>query len=152
MWALHLGPKTSIMTASALSLVGNWIRYGGTYVAGRDARFGVVLFGQILIGFAQPFVLCAPTRYSDMWFTDRGRVSATAVASLANPFGGAVSTFHHLSRPILTYEQLGQLISPFWATKASEVPNAVLYIAIIVRFAPTNLHPAFELPIYTSAH
>jgi sugar phosphate permease len=50
------------------------------------------MFGQILCGLAQPFVLAAPTRYSDMWFTERGRVGATALASLSNPFGGAVST------------------------------------------------------------
>jgi hypothetical protein len=54
----------------------------------------VVMFGQILTGLAQPFVLAAPTRYSDMWFTERGRTGATALASLANPLGGAVSTSH----------------------------------------------------------
>src|ERR1700753_2110299 len=87
-WALHLGPKTSIIVASVLTLLGNWIRFGGTHASGK-ARFGVVLFGQIIIGSAQPCVLAAPTRYSDMWFSERGRISATAVASLANPFGGA---------------------------------------------------------------
>jgi FLVCR family MFS transporter 7 len=74
------------------------------------------MFGQILIGIAQPFVLAAPTRYSDMWFTNRGRVAATAVMSLANPLGGA----------------LAQLIGPFWTSKPSDVPNLVLYISIIV--------------------
>jgi len=87
---LHLGPKPAILTASGLILVGNWIRYGGA----RSNTFGVVMFGQILIGLAQPFVLAAPTRYSDLWFTDRGRISATAVASLANPLGGAVCSSH----------------------------------------------------------
>jgi sugar phosphate permease len=72
-----------------LLLAGNWIRYAGTRASG--GMFGVVMFGQILTGLAQPFVLAAPTRYSDMWFTERGRVGATALASLANPFGGAVS-------------------------------------------------------------
>ncbi len=52
------------------------------------------MFGQILTGLAQPFVLAAPTRYSDLWFTASGRVGATALASLANPFGGAVSVPH----------------------------------------------------------
>ena len=85
---LHRGPKDSILAASLLLLTGNWIRYAGT----RSKTFGVVMFGQILCGLAQPFVLAAPTRYSDMWFTERGRVGATALASLANPFGGAVST------------------------------------------------------------
>jgi len=74
------------------------------------------MVGQILTGLAQPFVLAAPTRYSDLWFTNKGRVAATAVASLANPFGGA----------------LAQLIDPFWATNVSSIPNMVLYIAIMV--------------------
>lgn len=74
------------------------------------------MFGQILTGLAQPFVLSAPTRYSDLWFTNRGRIAATAVMSLANPFGGA----------------LAQLIDPSWANTASDIPNMILYIAIIV--------------------
>lgn len=107
------GPRGAIIVASCLILGGNWARYGGT----RGGEFGAVMFGQILIGLAQPFVLSAPTRYSDVWFSDKGRVSATAVASLANPLGGA----------------LAQLIDPFWATETSDIPNMVLYISIIVR-------------------
>ena len=100
------GPKTSIITSSILILVGNWIRYAGT----RAKQFGVVMTGQIIIGIAQPFVLSAPTRYSNLWFSDTGRVSATAIASLANPFGGA----------------LGQLIGPLWATDITGIPSMVL--------------------------
>jgi MFS transporter, FLVCR family, MFS-domain-containing protein 7 len=74
------------------------------------------MFGQILTGLAQPFVLAAPARYSDLWFTNRGRVAATALMSLANPFGAA----------------LGQLIIPFWVGGPGDVPNMVLYVAIIV--------------------
>jgi len=80
------------------------------------------MFGQILTGFAQPFVLASPTRYSDLWFTNRGRIAATAVMSLANPFGGA----------------LAQLIDPFLASDAEQIPNMVLYIAIIVRISDTS--------------
>lgn len=87
MFTLHKGPKLAIITAAVLILAGNWIRYIGA----RLALFPVVMTGQILIGFAQPFVLIAPTRYSDLWFSDKGRTTATAIASLANPFGGAVS-------------------------------------------------------------
>ena len=83
------GPKQGIVVASLLLLLGNWIRYAGARASG--GQYGVVMFGQILTGLAQPFVLSAPTRYSDLWFTESGRVSATALASLANPFGGAVS-------------------------------------------------------------
>jgi MFS transporter, FLVCR family, MFS-domain-containing protein 7 len=60
LWTLHKGgPKPAIIVAAVLVLVGNWIRYGGT----RANNFGTVMFGQILVGLAQPFVLSAPTRY-----------------------------------------------------------------------------------------
>ena len=98
--------------------VGNWIRYAGTR-SGAHGSFPVVVLGQIIIGFAQPFVLAAPTRYSDLWFPEKGlfgRVSATAVASLANPLGGA----------------LGQLIGPFWASEPKDIPHMVLFTAIVV--------------------
>lgn len=112
------GPKAAIIVASCLLLVGNWVRYGGT----RRGNFGAVMFGQILVGLAQPFTLSAPTRYSDVWFSEKGRVSATAIASLANPFGGA----------------LAQLIDPFWATKTSDIPNMILYVSILVSISPTS--------------
>lgn len=125
-WVLnHHGPKYSILVASGLVLVGNWIRYAGARA--NEGYFGVVMLGQILIGLAQPFVLAAPTRYSNQWFSDRGRVAATALASLANPFGGA----------------LGQLIGPFWVTDVSDIPNMVLYTAIISTVAAL---PAVFIP------
>jgi FLVCR family MFS transporter 7 len=119
------GPKAAIVTASVLVLVGNWIRYAGSRAT--DGHFGVVMFGQIIIGFAQPFVLSAPTRYSNLWFSDNGRVSATAVASLANPLGAA----------------LGQLVGPFWATDTSSIPSMVLYTSIISTVASL---PSFFIP------
>ena len=119
------GPRLAIIIAAALILVGNWLRYGGT--RSQTPNFGLVMFGQILIGFAQPFVLSAPTSYSDLWFSPRGRVSATAIASLANPFGGA----------------LGQLINPLLATVPSDIPSMTLYIAIISSVAAI---PSFFIP------
>ncbi|CAD6575817.1 MAG: hypothetical protein ASARMPRED_007476 [Alectoria sarmentosa] len=125
-WTLHTGgPRLAIITASILILLGNWIRYAGTRTS--PPSFGLTMFGQFLIGLAQPFVLSAPTRYSDIWFTPSGRVSATAIASLANPFGGA----------------LGQLINPFLASKASDIPNMVLYVAII---STVSAIPSFFIP------
>ncbi|KAF2130349.1 MFS general substrate transporter [Dothidotthia symphoricarpi CBS 119687] len=119
-YLLHRSPKESILCASVLLLIGNWIRYAGT----RANTFGVVMFGQILTGLSQPFVLAAPTRYSDMWFTERGRVGATALASLANPFGGA----------------LAQLVNPFFGS----IPQTVLIISIIATVAciPSLFIPA----------
>lgn len=114
-YVLHLGPKLSIVTSASLVLVGNWIRYAGCH-SKSGGLFGVVMFGQILTGLGQPFVLAAPARYSDLWFTNRGRVTATALTSLANPLGAA----------------LGQLIIPFWVSKPSDISNMVLYVSIIV--------------------
>ncbi|KAH8599619.1 major facilitator superfamily domain-containing protein [Bisporella sp. PMI_857] len=120
------GPKLSIMVAAGFILVGNWIRYAGTKAG---PKYGAVMFGQILIGFAQPFVLAAPTRYSDLWFTNRGRVGATALMSLANPLGGA----------------LAQLINPEWAGDGDvdQIPNMVLYVSIIATVAAL---PSFFIP------
>ncbi|TPX10170.1 uncharacterized protein E0L32_001367 [Thyridium curvatum] len=139
-YVLHEGPKISIITASVLVLAGNWIRYGGVRSSG-SGNFGVVMFGQILTGLAQPFVLSAPTRYSDLWFTNRGRVAATALTSLANPFGAA----------------LGQLIVPMWVSTPKDIPNMVLYVSIISSVCsipsffvpkepPTPVAPSSETP------
>ncbi|KAF2153907.1 major facilitator superfamily domain-containing protein 7-b [Myriangium duriaei CBS 260.36] len=126
-WVLNrYPPKMAIVIASVLTLVGNWLRYAGAR-SGQHGSFGLVVFGQVIIGMAQPFVLASPTRYSDAWFSSAGRVSATAVASLANPLGGA----------------LGQLIGPMWATGPSQVPNMVLYTSIIASVASI---PSFFLP------
>ena len=107
------GPRLAIFAASAFLIVGNWIRYGGTRAS--PPSYAGVMIGQILIGFAQPFVLAAPTTYSDIWFTPRGRITATAITSLANPFGGA----------------LGELIDPFLTVNPPDVAPMTLYIAII---------------------
>jgi hypothetical protein len=110
----HGGPKQAMIVSSSLTLVGNWVRYAGATANG--GIFGLVMFGQILIGFAQPFCLTTSTKYSDLWFSDRGRVSATALVSLANPFGAA----------------LGQLIDSSLINQPSNIPSTVLYISIIV--------------------
>ena len=101
------------------------MRYGAMRTT--PASFPLTMAAQVIIGLAQPFVLTAPTRYSDLWFTPRGRVSTTALASLANPFGGA----------------LGQLIGPFLASSPSDIPNLTLYVAIISSAATI---PSFFVP------
>lgn len=73
------------------------------------------MFGQALIGVAQPFILSVSTYYSDIWFTSTGRISATALVSMSNPFGAA----------------LGQLIGPIIATSPDKLPEMVMWVAII---------------------
>lgn len=123
-WTLSKhGPKMAIVISSLFLLIGNWVKYAGA----KSNVFPVVMLGQLLTGLAQPFVLSAPTTYSDLWFSPQGRTTATAVASLANPFGAA----------------LGQLISPFWATEPKDIPNSVLWVSIIASVATI---PSFFIP------
>lgn len=112
---IHRGPKPAFLVAAFLMLIGNWVRYAGSTKTD-GGQIAYAMAGEILIGFSQPFILAAPTRYSDLWFTDRGRVAATAVTSLANPLGGA----------------LGQLINPLLVKKAGDISSLVLYVSIIV--------------------
>lgn len=121
-YTLRHGPKPAIFAASALVLAGNWIRYGGSRAS--SGSYGIVMFGQILIAIAQALVLASPARYSDLWFTDRGRVAATAVMSLANAFGAA----------------LGSLIIPFMVEAPEDVPNMLLWLSVIVSLPLVENH------------
>jgi FLVCR family MFS transporter 7 len=103
--------RWALIICSGLAIIGNWIRYAGT----AKKKFGVVMFGQILIGFAQPFALSSPAYYTDIWFTSSSRVSANAIASLANPLGGAIA----------------QLVGPAIVTESSQLPTFVLVTAIV---------------------
>ncbi|KOS23087.1 Major facilitator superfamily domain-containing protein 7 [Escovopsis weberi] len=126
--ALHRGPKLAFTCAAVLLLVGNWVRYAGA-TSKDGGHFAYAMAGEIIIGFSQPFVLAAPTRYSEMWFTDRGRVAATAVASLANPLGAA----------------LGQLINPLWVNEPGDISEMVLYVSVISTICSV---PAFLVPAH----
>ncbi|TQV98104.1 hypothetical protein V2A60_006208 [Cordyceps javanica] len=116
--ALHRSPRIAIIASAVLMLIGNWIRYAGSKDRS-GGQYSYAMAGTIVIGLAQPFVLGAPSAYSDLWFTTRGRLAATAVTSLANPFGSA----------------LGQLINPLWVSSTGDISNMVLYVAIIASVA-----------------
>jgi len=91
LWVLNRrGPGGAIRIASVLIALGSWIRYAGARV-GEVEGFKIVMVGQVIIGLSQVFVLAAPVRFSEVWFDEGSRIAATAIASLANPLGGAVS-------------------------------------------------------------
>ncbi len=80
-----------MVAGGILIIIGSWVRYGAALLD--DDRFVVMLIGQAILGLAQPFALSAPVSYVDMWFPPAGRVTATALATLANPAGAAVSLY-----------------------------------------------------------
>ncbi|KAI6781881.1 Major facilitator superfamily domain-containing protein-like protein [Emericellopsis cladophorae] len=139
-WVLHRSVRLAFIFAAVLIPIGNWIRYAGS-TSRSGGSIAHAMAGEIVIGFAQPFVLAAPTRYSDLWFTAKGRVTATAVMSLANPLGAA----------------LGQLINPLWVSEAGDISQMVLYVSILSTVCsvpaifvpgapPTPVGPAAETP------
>lgn len=109
-----VGLRGANIVTSVLIFVGNWIRYAGTVKSVRS--YGVIIFGHILTAFAQPFCLSTPTKFSDTWFTESGRTSATAFTTLANPLGAAI----------------GQFVGSVLAPSPDKVPQMVLVVAIIV--------------------
>ncbi|OGM45129.1 cell surface receptor/MFS transporter (FLVCR) [Aspergillus bombycis] len=121
----RLGLRGSNIVTSVLLLVGNWIRYAGTVSGVRN--YGVVMFGQIVIGLAQPFCLSTPSKFSESWFTDKGRTSATAIATLANPLGAA----------------LGQFANPYLAKIPDDIPRMILIISSISSVA---IMPSLFIP------
>lgn len=96
-----------MVTGGVLIIIGSWVRYGAAQLD--DNRFVVMLIGQAILGLAQPFALSAPVTYADMWFPPAGRVTATALATLANPAGAAAS-FHisYSHDTLLTTIRLGK--------------------------------------------
>lgn len=120
---LDRGLRPTLFTGSLLLLIGNWIRYAGSF-SSSDGNVIVVCVAQALLGMSQSLVLSAPTRFSETWFTSSGRVAATAVMSLANPAGAAVA----------------QVVVPFLVNDPGDIASMVLYVASVVSFS-TFSHP-----------
>lgn len=45
------------------------------------------MLGQVLTACAQPFLLYAPTKLANFWFSPKERAFCTMLASLGNPIG-----------------------------------------------------------------
>jgi len=80
--------KFNLILGSLGLCIGSWIRYAGTI----SRSFSVVMGGQVVIGIFAPIAVISPAHYSDIWFSPKSRVSTTALMSLANALGAAVST------------------------------------------------------------
>ncbi|ORX96160.1 cell surface receptor/MFS transporter [Clohesyomyces aquaticus] len=107
------GPKGAMVVAGMTTTAASWIRFTATQI--EYSRFPITLFGQALIGVAQPFVLSTPIRYADMWFPLSGKIAVTALASLANPLGAALS----------------QVVGPVWVEEASQLGDYILFLSIV---------------------
>ncbi|RMZ74588.1 major facilitator superfamily transporter [Pyrenophora seminiperda CCB06] len=141
-YLLHRGPKPALIAGSILLLLGNWVRYAATQIDG--GKYSIVMVGQILCGLSQPFVLAAPTRYSDLWFTEKGRIGATALASMASPVGGAIA---NLINPALgDVDQVVLIIAVI--TTAACLPSA--FIPANPPTPPTASSTVSKTPVFNS--
>lgn len=109
--ALRRDTKTSMLCAAIFAVVGSWLKYGGSQIP----NVGLTMFGQLLIGFSQSFVINAPVFFSEEWFRERSRTTATAVSSIPGVFGGV----------------LASLVSPAWILGPGDVASVTLYMGII---------------------
>lgn len=103
--------KFAMTVCAVLCSLGNWLRYIGVV----RKQFWLLMLGQILIGFAQPFALSSTGYYTDMWFTSRSRVSANAISTIANPLGGAIA----------------QLVGPAIVSTSGDLKKFILLTAIL---------------------
>ncbi|XP_038070811.1 solute carrier family 49 member A3-like isoform X2 [Patiria miniata] len=92
-WVLDtFGIRTGMLIGSWTNLLGIILRYLSTLPAvPEDGRFAVVMCGQGLAAFAQPFLLFAPTKLAAVWFPENQRAIANTLGSMANPLGILVS-------------------------------------------------------------
>ncbi|RYH28512.1 MFS transporter [archaeon] len=84
-----------LLIGGALTTVGCLVRLLGAVAinsAGTSASYGLILFGTILVGLAQPFYLNMPAKIAATWFGVSERDIATTMCSLGNPLGSAVGS------------------------------------------------------------
>ncbi|EEU44224.1 uncharacterized protein NECHADRAFT_84542 [Fusarium vanettenii 77-13-4] len=111
-WFIHrFGLRTSIITGSIVTVVGNWVRYAGT----AKVSFAGAMVGQTLVGVAQIFILPISSAYSELWFHRHHRTTPTTVGSISPTLGSMI----------------GSLATPYLAKKASELPQSILIVAVI---------------------
>ncbi|ODQ52567.1 MFS general substrate transporter [Saitoella complicata NRRL Y-17804] len=107
----RFGVRNAMCVGAVMMAVGVWLRYAGA----RSVEIGVVILGQVFVGFAQAFFLNVPAYYSNMWYGPHARITTIALMSLSNPLGQA----------------LGSLIAPFVASSPSQIPFWLLICALI---------------------
>jgi MFS transporter, FLVCR family, MFS-domain-containing protein 7 len=85
----HHGPRSAFIISGISLILGSGVRYAGTVASGGNS--GVIAFANLVLGAGTPFSLILQTHYSNLWFSPKGRIGATALAALGNPAGSAVS-------------------------------------------------------------
>jgi MFS transporter, FLVCR family, MFS-domain-containing protein 7 len=91
-----VGLQKAVQGAAVLMMVGCWLRSGISFLpmipgAEHLMSYPFVVFGTLLVGFAQPFFQCTPPLLSAQWFAASERATSTAVALNFNQIGIATA-------------------------------------------------------------
>ncbi|KAG0030320.1 hypothetical protein BGZ81_002806 [Podila clonocystis] len=107
------GIKKTLLFGGVLQIVGAWIRFFGHFIDSTPespgGRLALTLVGQIIASGAQPFFLNLPPKFAALWFSERGRTTATMLGSISNAFSVAVA---QLVIPILTTDKANRPPTP----------------------------------------
>ncbi|XP_072285149.1 choline/ethanolamine transporter FLVCR2 isoform X2 [Pyxicephalus adspersus] len=130
-WLLETrGLRIIALIGSGLNCLGAWIKTGSA----RPDLFGVTLFGQLVCGVAQVFILGMPSHIASVWFSSTEVSTACSIGVFGNQLGVAVG---FLLPPVLVpnikdKDQLSHHISiMFYGTAAVA---SLLFILVIFVF------------------
>lgn len=110
-WIIERSAKAGLVVGAFVLIFASWLRYVGIQLK----SYPCLLLGSMLCGASQAFALNIPSHFSDLWFPDNGRLTATALMTLANPLGQAIGT----------------LVVPLMATTPAELGEMTLYVAVL---------------------
>ena len=85
----NLGLRGGLIAGAVINLVGTAIRFGSTSIAPGETSYALLLTGQCLCAFAQPFFTNTCTRMAGTWFPANEQNIALSIAALVSPLGNA---------------------------------------------------------------
>ncbi|GLB37685.1 putative MFS general substrate transporter [Lyophyllum shimeji] len=106
------GIRRSCDIGAGMLIISAWLRYAGTVKSlSPQHSYALIIVGQFFAAIAQPIYQVVGPKYSETWFDLKGRTTATMIAAISNPVGGA----------------LGQLLSPL----VGDTRQSILVLGII---------------------
>lgn len=91
-WTERFGVGSAIAFGALMNFLCCWMRVGGSYHSDPYSSYSIVIAGQCIAAFGQPFLLNAPPRIANDWFPVHERDYIMHVMTQANNIGGALGT------------------------------------------------------------
>lgn len=110
------GLSTTVTVGALGNMVCCWWRFGGSMIGddNTQARYAMVLTGQIIAALAQPALLNSPPRIANDWFPPHERDYAMWLTTQANTIGNAI----------------GCLLPAYQVAVAHDIPYMLLWQAV----------------------